>query len=502
MISPKETISLLDREPCFADSFCSLQAIPRLPKGMLKETKDAMAYARKFCDEVIRPVALEVDRQTHADPEYLPWDLMKKVNEWGFYTMFIPKLFGGQGVNMPACSYVVEELSSACVSIANVAMVHYLGVIGVMASWNTSLINKIFRDVAEGQRTGNPCLISLAITEPGAGTDVEEVELIDKGRVSCYAQKIKGGYIVNGSKIFISMGHVSTWCCLIAYTNLKKPSENTIVFAVKTGTKGFSFGKHEDKMGQRSCPASELIFQDCFIPDENVLTNSAEMPPSKTRKVRDIIEQYIQYAVGVTRPAVGAFGTGVARGAYEAALKFASETEVDGKLLINHEWAQIMLADMYKNVVIGRLSYVEANYSNGLPGGIYNILQMKPIYYYLKYVPKVFLDLFVSPFLKLKIMNRIFFKLFVDGQSVEQQRRCSGWSSLTKVVGTDMGIKNSQMALEMMGQAGLRHERGVEKILRDSKLLQIYEGSNQLNRINLFANLIGRSIPQARAFEE
>jgi alkylation response protein AidB-like acyl-CoA dehydrogenase len=99
-------------------------------------------------------------------------------------------------------------------------------------------------------------------------------------------------------------------------------------------------------------------------------------------------------------------------------------------------------------------------------------------------------------------MNRIFFKLFVDGQSVEQQRRCSGWSSLTKVVGTDMGMKNSQMALEMMGQAGLRHECGVEKILRDSKLLQIYEGSNQLNRINLFANLIGRSIPQARAFEE
>ena len=193
---------------------------------------------------------------------------------------------------MPACSYVVEELSSACVSIANVDMVHYLGVIGVMASWNTSLINKIFRDVAEGQRTGNPCLISLAITEPGAGTDVEEVELIDKGRVSCYAQKVKGGYVVNGSKIFISMGHVSTWCCLIAYTNLKKPSENTIVFAVKTGTKGFSFGKHEDKMGQRSCPASELIFQDCFIPDEKDVqpiqapaygAEAAELPPSLER---------------------------------------------------------------------------------------------------------------------------------------------------------------------------------------------------------------------------
>jgi acyl-CoA dehydrogenase len=93
-------------------------------------------------------------------------------------------------------------------------------------------------------------------------------------------------------------------------------------------------------------------------------------------------------------------------------------------------------------------------------------------------------------------------KLFVDGQSIKEQRRCTGWASLAKIVGTDMGVKNSQMALEMMGQAGLRHDRGAEKILRDSKLLQIYEGSNQLNRINLFANLIGRSYPEVRVFEE
>jgi alkylation response protein AidB-like acyl-CoA dehydrogenase len=502
MITPKENKSLLDREPRFKDSFCSLQAMPRLPKGMLKETKAAIALARKFSDEVIRPVALEVDRQTHADPEYLPWDLVKKANEWGFYTMFIPRIFGGQGFNMPAISYVVEELSSACVGIANVAFVHYLGVAGILASWNVSLANKVFREVAEGQRTGKPCIISLAITEPGAGTDVEENELIDRARLNCYAEKVKGGYIVNGNKIFISMGHVSTWCCLIAYTDLKKPSENTVTFAVKTGTKGFSFGKHEDKMGQRSCPASELIFEDCFIPDEFVLADSHSLKASGERTLREVVEQYIQYVVEVSRPAVGAFGTGVARGAYETALKFASDTVVDGKLLINHEWAQTMLADMYKNVVIGRLSYVEANYANGLPGGSYNILQLKLIYYYLKYVPKVILDRLVCPLLDLKITSWIFRKLFVDGQSIEEQQRCSGWASLAKIVGTDMGVMNSQMALEMMGQAGLRHERGAEKFLRDSKLLQIYEGSNQLNRINLFANLIGRSIPQTRVFEE
>jgi len=502
MISLKESESLLDLEPRFADSFCSLQAMPQLPKGMLKETKSAIALARKFSNEVIKPVALEIDRNAHADPEYLPWDLVKKANEWGFYTMFIPRLFGGQGVNMPAASYVIEELSSACVGIANVVFVHYLGVAGILASGNISLANRVFREVAEGEKKGKPCIISLAITEPNAGTDVEENELVDRARLNCYAEKVKGGYIVNGSKIFISMGHVSTWCCLIAYTDLKKPSENTVTFAVKTGTKGFTFGKHEDKMGQKACPASELIFEDCFIPDEYVLADSRTFQSSKKRSTKALVEQYIHYVVEVTRPAVGAFGTGVARGAYETALKFASETEVGGKLLINHEWVQAMLADMYKNVILGRLSYVEANYANGLSGGIYHLLQLKLLYYYLKYVPRVILDRLVNPFLNTKMARWLFHKFLVEAQSIEEQRRVSGWASLAKIVGTDMGVKNSQMALEMMGQAGLRHDRGAEKFLRDSKLLQIYEGTNQLNRINLFANLIGRSFNQVRVFEE
>jgi len=502
MIKPKEDKMLLEREPRFEDSYCSMQAIPQIPKIQLKETKKLVSYVRKFNDEVVRPMALKTDLKTFQDRGYLPWDLVQKANEWGFYTMFIPKIFGGQGWSLPSHAYVIEEMSSACVGIANVVFVHYLGFMTCLASWNLPLINRIARDVAEGQRTGNPCLITLAITEPGAGTDVEEVELVDRGKVTCYAEKVKGGYIVNGNKIFISMGHVSQWHALIAYTDLKKPSENTVMLAVKTGTKGFSFGKHEDKMGQRACCASELIFQDCFIPDENVLADSRYFPNSQIRETGDLVNQIIHYVVEVTRASVGAFGTGVARGAYEHALKFAGENEVDGKLLINHEWAQIMLAEMYKNVVAGRLMYIEANYSNSLKGGVLHFLQIKPIYYYMKFVPQWIIDFFVVPFYKTKIFDWLIRQIFVEGQSMEDQKRCSGWSSIAKFFGTDMGMKNSQMALEMMGQAGLRHDQGAEKILRDSKLLQIYEGTNQLNRLNLFNCLIARCVPQAKVFEE
>ena len=92
---------------------------------------------------------------------------------------------------------------------------------------------------------------------------------------------------------------------------------------------------------------------------------------------------------------------------------------------------------------------------------------------------------------------------YVCGRTaLEIQQRNTGLASFAKVLGTDAGVKNCHMALEMMGQAGLRHDRGAEKILRDSKLLQIYEGTNQLNRLNMFANLIGNSIPWVRTFQD
>lgn len=169
--------------------------------------------------------------------------------------------------------------------------------------------------------------------------------------------------------------------------------------------------------------------------------------------------------------------------------------------MINHEWVQCWLAEMYKNVCLGRLAYIEANYANS-HRGIYNLLQVKPLYYYQKYLPGAYFDKVVAPMLDKEsskaLMNRVYF----DWHGLDDDRCASGWASLAKFSGTDIGVKNCQMALELMGQAGLRQDRGVEKILRDAKLVQIYEGTNQLNRLNLFKCLIAPSIPNARVFEE
>jgi alkylation response protein AidB-like acyl-CoA dehydrogenase len=318
---------------------------------------------------------------------------------------------------------------------------------------------------------------------------------------------VDGGYVVNGRKIFISNGHLSEWHMLICYENLDRPQDSTVMLAAKTGMKGFSFGRQENKMGQKGCPASELIFEDCFIPDENVCFDRYQIDSLRGRggKTKRTVEEYtmqvIDYVVSTSRAGVAAFGTGVARGAFEEALRFARETEVEGKPLINHEWAQTLLAEMYKNVSLSRLSYVETNYANGLYG-MFKILQWKPVYYYIKYAPTWLIDRVVSPLLDLDAVTWLFRKLSFDWQKDEEIQRTSGWASLAKFAATDYGVRNCQLALEMMGRAGVRHDGGAEKHLRDSKLLQIYEGTNQLNRLNLFKCFIGRSIPAAKVFDE
>jgi len=104
MITRKEIKSYLSKEPLFDDITCSLKATTRQPKAMIAETKKVIAMARKFSDEVLRPYALEMDRTMQQDPNYLPWDMVKKANEWGFFTLWIPKLFGGHGYNIPSLS--------------------------------------------------------------------------------------------------------------------------------------------------------------------------------------------------------------------------------------------------------------------------------------------------------------------------------------------------------------------------------------------------------------
>ncbi|MFP4039574.1 MAG: acyl-CoA dehydrogenase family protein [Desulfosudaceae bacterium] len=498
MLSRAQIRTLIRREPDFDDITCSLRATGRQPKGIIRETARVVAIARKFNDEVARPLVLQMDRRLHEDPDYLPWDFVKKANEWGLYTLFLPKIFGGQGYSLSCAGYFIEELASVCLSMGNLVGVHYLGYTGLVSTWNMKLSNRISREVVAGEKSGDPCLISFAMTEPDAGTDSQNVEFMDTGSLACQAKPVDGGYVLNGSKIFISCGHLSTWHTVFAYTDLNKGAENMVVLAVRTGTAGFSFGKKEKKMGQKASVASELVFRDCFVPEENVVWDRSHFS-RLSRGTRQTTEQLLAYIWGASRFGVGAFGAGAARGAYEVALQFAGDTEVDGTRLINHEWCQHQLAEMYKNVVLARLAYLEVGYANGLHG-LWKLLNFKPLYYGLRMIPKRLADAVCDRMFESALITRLFQKFSFDYQSDEEINRVDGLGSLAKVAGTDAAVVNCRLALEIMGQPGVRHDHLAEKMMRDVKLLQIYEGTNEVNRINLFKRFGCRSCPGARSF--
>lgn len=498
MISRQEIVTLNKREPRFEDIMCSLEATRRQPKGIIGESKKVIAIARKFNDEVVRQANLEIDRRCQEDYRYLPWEYVHQANTYGLYTLFLPKMFGGKGYSPASMCYYLEELATECVGMANMVGAHYLGLTFLLSTANMKITEKICREVVDGEKSGEPCLLTLAMTEPNAGTDSQNMEFMDTGGLACHAQKTDNGYVINGTKIFISMGHMSTWHIVQAYTDLKTASESIVTFAVKTGQKGFSFGKQEKKMGQKASVASELIFNDCFIPDDQVCLDNQQAKFLK-RSIKETNAQVFAYIWSASRTGVGALCVGVARGAFETAMDFAATHEIDEKRLINQEWCQSMLAEMYKNVAAGRCVYNEANYANGMYG-LLKLMNIKPIYYANRYLPKMVLFKLFSWLFTKKATTTWTRRFYFDFQKDDDIDRVDGWGSLAKFSGSDAGMANCRMALEIMGLAGLRHDMRAEKMMRDAKLLQIYEGTNQINRLNLFKRLLARSCNDVLSF--
>lgn len=463
----------------------SLEAVERLPASAIADVHQALALARRFNREVVAPLHLELDARIQDDPEYLPWGFIHEANRWRLFSRWLPALFGGGGWNTLSLYVFLEEVSSVCVALANVIGVHYLGVATVTSSANTALMERLFSDVRAGERSGKPCLISLAITEPGAGTDVEEVELLERARIgTCATRQADGSYLLNGRKVFISNGHVSTWHMVISYEDRKRPDETMVMLAVHKDTPGFSTGAKERKMGQKACVASELIFEDCPVPANQV---AAEQTISRKLGIhhREASQLVIDFVVSTTRAGVGAFATGIARGAFETARDHVLKENTDQGPLIERQWVQTRLAEMAANARIARQSYLESACANSL-AGLFHMLFAPGVRHAERYLPA---DLYhgVSRFaLRHPLTARLARQKFGADYPKEWQLHTSAMASMAKVVCSDLAVTNSDLALELVGPDGLRHELGIEKRIRDAKLLQIYEGTNQLNRLNLF----------------
>lgn len=369
-------------------------------QNMIKEV------ARQIAEEKVKPQRAELDEKGE-----FPHEIMKAIAQADLFRIFVPEEYDGLGMGALELCIAVEELSRACLGVSTSYAANALGTYPILLFGNEEQKKRYLPDIASGKR-----LVAFALTEPNAGSDA--------GGIQTRAKKSGDRYILNGTKQWITNAGEADIYTVIAITNPEKGARGASAFIVEKGTKGFSFGKKEEKMGIRASVTRELIFEDCEVPAENILGREG-MGFIVAMKTLD------QSRIGV-----GAQGVGVAQGAFEEALKFAKQRVQFGKPIISFQAVQHMLADMATEIEAARsLVYSVARY---IDSGAKDISKV---------------------------------------------------SAMAKTFATDMAMRVTTNAVQVMGGSGYMKEYPVEKMMRDAKILQIYEGTNQIQR-----NVIGQHL--------
>ncbi len=370
---------------------------------LTEEQKMIKDLAHKIAEEKIRPVAAE-----HDKTEEFPWEVMKVIAESDLFGLFIPEEYGGMGVNVMNLCLATEELSRACGGIAVCYAASALGTFPIVLFGNDAQKKKYLPDLAKGKK-----IAAFGLTEPEAGSDA--------GSIKTTARKEGNHYVLNGVKHFITNGGDAETYTVVAMTDKNKGARGASAFIVEKGTKGFTFGKKEDKLGIRASSTMELIFNDCKVPAENLLAKEG-MGFIVTMRTFDM-----------SRPGVAAQALGIAQGAMELAVKYARQRHQFGRPISSNQGIQWMFADMATEVEAARaLVYASAR--------------------------------------------------AVDAGDKD----VSSASAMAKLFASDIAFKVCDMALQIHGGYGYMKDYPIEKYLRDAKITQIYEGTNQIQR-----NIIG-----------
>jgi len=298
-----------------------------------EEQKMLRNAVREFAEKEIMPYGREYDEKG----EY-PWKIFKKAAELGFVGVDLPEEYGGAELDFISVAIVAEELTRADSSIGSAVAASVLGCPMVKYFGTDEQKERFLRPVVEGKTTS-----AIAITEPEAGSDVNAIKT--------KAEKTENGYILNGSKTFITNGSISDWIVVITRTDFEaKPAyKGFSALVVEKGMDGFE-ARPIKKMGLNCHDTAELYFKNVFIPQKNLVG----------------MENFGFYQLmrffNESRILVGAIQLGMAVGAYERALQYAKERKAFGRPLIDHQAIQFKLADMYTAIEAARLLVFKAAY--------------------------------------------------------------------------------------------------------------------------------------------
>lgn len=362
--------------------------------------------ARRVALEKVKPVRAQHDRDST-----FPWDLVKEFAKAGFFNVYLPEEYGGTGGGILDLVIVTEELSRICGGISLAVAATALGTFPILLSGNDDQKDRYLPGLSNGEFLAGFCL-----TEPNAGSDA--------GNIQTRAVRKGDKYILNGTKHFITNGSVAKVYTVIASTDPERGTRGASAFIVEDGFPGLRYGKIEDKLGIRASKTSEVIFEDCEVPVENMLGREGEGFKVAMR------------TLDRSRPGVAAQALGIAQGALDLAAEYATKREQFGKSISSFQAIQFMLADMATEVEAARaLIYATAR--------------------------------------------------MIDSGN----RKISRQSAMCKVFASDVAMKVTTDAVQIFGGYGYMRDYPIEKFMRDAKITQIYEGTNQIQR-----TVIGRSI--------
>ncbi|MHB8541918.1 MAG: acyl-CoA dehydrogenase [Candidatus Acidiferrales bacterium] len=372
--------------------------------GLTEEQKLLQRTVRDFAESEVKPLAKEIDESGH-----FPRETFRKAAEMGLTGIAIPEQYGGAGMDHVSYTIVIEEISRVCASTGVILSVQNSLYCDPVYRFGTEQQKERFlAPFARGEKIG-----CYALTEPEAGSNAAALRT---------KAVLKGDkYIVNGTKSWITNGGAADAAIVYTNTQPEKGEKGITALVIERGTPGFAVGKEEKKLGINATACCELSFTDCEIPVGNRIGAEGE-----------------GYKVALStldggRIGIASQATGIAQGAFEAALAYAQQRQAFGHPIADFQAIQFMLADMATDIDATRLLVRKAAWKQ------------------------------------------------------ETGARFSMEASIAKLFASEMATRLTHKAIQIHGGNGYSREYPVERAYRDARITEIYEGTSEIQRLVIAA---------------
>jgi alkylation response protein AidB-like acyl-CoA dehydrogenase len=371
-------------------------------KMLTDEQREVRELVRTLAQERIAPRAAEIDRSAE-----FPWDIVELFRENGLFGLMFDEEYGGVGASALLTLVAIEEVSKHCATSGLILAVQELGALGIKLAGSPEQKDRLLPKLASGE-----WLAAYALTEAGSGSD--------SAAMATEARREGDGYVLNGSKRFITNAGVAHLYTCFAKSDRGSRHRGITAFAVEADTPGLEVGRIEPKMGIKGSTTGEIFFDNCFVRAENRLGDEGEGFALAMR----ILDR--------SRPGIAAQALGLAQGATDYAVEYAKGRETFGEPIGSHQLVAGMLADMGTRCEAAR-------------GLLYRCGRM--------------------------------IDDGVDGPELTKL------SAMTKLFCSDVAMAVTTDAVQILGGYGYIQEYPLERMMRDAKITQIYEGTNQIQRL-------------------